>query len=193
MDGTKEKAMGRSKKVEGLTAQQERFCLEYVKHGNATEAYRTAFPNSKAKPEVLHNLASRLVNSGDVQVRIDSMREKVEKKTDMTIERWAQEVTRLSTVDPRKLSHEDGRPKMLHELDEDTAAAIASVEVGVDGIKYKFWPKNNALDMMAKHKGAYERDNKQKGEPINALAAAVLGGVIGVTFDQDDDDEGDDE
>lgn len=177
---------------EKLTKQQETFCAEYVKHGNATEAYRTAYPASKAKAETLHNMACRLLKKDEVQIRLASLREKIVQKTDMTIERWAKEVTRLATVDPRKLAHEDGRPKMLHELDDDTAAAIASVEVGVDGIKYKFWDKNAALEKMAKHKGAYAIDNKQKGEPINALAAAVLGGVVGVTFDQDDD-EGDDE
>lgn len=171
-----------------LTKQQETFCAEYVKHGNATAAFRTAYPKSKAKPEALHTMASRLLSSVEVQLRIEVLREKVVKKTDMTIERWAQEVTRLATVDPRKLAHPDGRPKMLHELDDDTAAAIASVEVGVDGIKYKFWPKSNALDMMAKHKGAYETDNKQKTDPINSLAAAVLGGVIGVVADDEEKD-----
>lgn len=174
------------------TERHETFCVEYIKHGNATEAWRKAHPSSKAKDKTANEYASRLLADGKIRARIEALRGKTAEKYELTLERWDKEVARLAFFDPRRICHEDGRPKMLHELDDDIAAAIKSVEVGVDGIKYTFHDKGVNIGHGGKRLGAYERDNKQKGEPINALAAAVLGGVVGVTFDQDDD-EGDDE
>ena len=46
----------------------------------------------------------------------------------MDMARWAQEVTRLATADARRLMHPNGKMKLPHELDDDTAAAIALSE-----------------------------------------------------------------
>ncbi len=165
--------------ITGLTEAQERFCLEYAKSGNASAAYRIAYPKCKAKPENVNVLASRLVAQVKVKSRITELRAAVVKQTDMNLERWAQEVTRLATSDARNIMHEDGRIKMPHELDDDTAAAVASFEFDVDGsIKYKFWPKTQALDMMARHKGAYKEDNEQKGGPLDGLSRDVLKAMV---------------
>ena len=173
----------------GLTPKQEKFCREYIKTGNASEAYRLAYDAKNMAAITINKRASELLANSDIAGRIAEINQKAVEQCAMTIADWIKEVKRLSTVDPRKLSHKDGRPKMLHELDDDTAAAIASVEVGVDGIKYKFWDKNAALEKVGKHLGAYERDNQQKSDPINALASAVLGGIVGVSLNQDDDEE----
>ena len=165
--------------ITGLTEAQERFCLEYAKSGNASAAYRIAYPKCQAKPENVNVLASRLVAQVKVKSRITELRAAVVKQTDMNLERWAQEVTRLATSDARNIMHEDGRIKMPHELDDDTAAAVASFEFDVDGsIKYKFWPKTQALDMMARHKGAYKEDNEQKGGPLDGLSRDVLKAMV---------------
>lgn len=171
--------MTRSLTVSGLTENQERFCVELAKSGNGSDAYRIAFPNSKAKPNVINVSASKLMADPKIKVRVAELRALTVKQTDMDLERWAQEVTRLATSDSRKIMHEDGRIKMPHELDDDTAAAVASFEFDVDGsIKYKFWPKTQALDMMARHKGAYKEDNEQKGGPLNGLSRDVLKAMV---------------
>lgn len=179
-------------KADGLTAKQEKFCVEYAKHGNAAEAYRAAYPNSKATDNSTYVMASRMLDDVKVKLRIDVLRQKAEEKTNMTIERWAQEVTRLATADIRQIMHPDGRMKMPHELDPDTAAAVASFKIDVDGtIEYKFWPKAQPLDMMAKHKGAYERDNKQKTDPLVDLLSAIGGKVLAPERAGDDSEEED--
>lgn len=82
----------------------------------------------------------------------------------------------MAFCDPRKLVGEDGRMKQLHELDDDTAAAIASVEVDNDGnIKYKFWDKNSAIDKAAKVQGLYEKDNDQKAPKVTLITRRVIG------------------
>lgn len=167
--------MRRSVAVSGLTENQEHFCLEFAKSGNATASYKTAYPKSKAKPETINMMACRMLTDDKIKIRISELRSATVKQTDMDLERWAKEVTRLATVDPRKLMHEDGRIKMPNELDEDTAAAVASFEFDVDGsIKYKFWSKGQALDMMARHKGAYEKDNAQRGGLFDHLPREVV-------------------
>jgi len=161
--------------IPGLTEAQERFCLEYAKSGNASAAYRIAYPKTKAKPETINAMASKLAANHKVCIRIEQLRQAVEKKTDMTIERWAQEVTRLATADARRLMHPNGKMKLPHELDDDTAAAIASFRFDIDGtIEYKFHSKVASLDMMAKHKGAYKEDNVQKGGLFDHLPREVL-------------------
>ena len=171
--------MTRSLAVSGLTENQEAFCLEYAKSGNASASYRLAYPNTKAKPENVNVLASRLMAEVKVKSRIEALRNAAEQKTDMTIERWAQEVTRLATTDARNIAHSDGKIKMPHELDDDTAAAIASFKIDSDGkIEYRFWPKTQALDMMAKHKGAYEKDNAQKSGALDGMSVEAAKALI---------------
>ena len=106
---------------------------------------------------------------------------------ELDTERTLRETARIAYSDPRKIMHEDGRIKMPHELDEDTAAAIASFEVSFDGsIKYKFWPKTTAIDQAHKIQGHYERDNKQKADPLRELLGALGGNVLGVSEGGDD-------
>jgi hypothetical protein len=158
-----------------LTEQQERFCLEYAKSGNASASYRIAYPKSKAKPETINAMASALAARHEISIRISELRALTVKQTDMDLKRWAQEVTRLATADARKLMHPDGKMKLPHELDDDTAAAIASFRFDIDGtIEYKFHSKVSSLDMMARHKGAYKEDNAQRGGLFDSLPREVL-------------------
>ena len=160
----------------GLTEQQERFCLEYAKSGNASAAYRIAYPRSLKWKDVSVNVAAtRMSAKASVSLRIAELRALVVKQTDMNMARWAQEVTRLATADARRLMHPNGKMKLPHELDDDTAAAIASFRFDIDGtIEYKFHSKVASLDMMGRHKGAYRADNVQKGGLFDQLPREVL-------------------
>lgn len=160
-----------------LTIKQEKFVAEYLKSGNASDAYRKVYDAKKMGRSAVAIEASRLLDNPNISVRVRQAQQNIAEKAEISIADWIKEVKRLATVDPRNLSHPDGRPKMLHELDDDTAAAIASVEVGVDGIKYKFWDKNAALEKVGKHLGAYERDNKQQAAThITRIELVPLGG-----------------
>ena len=94
----------------------------------------------------------------------------------MNTEQTIREVARLAFSDPRNIVNPDGSIKRLHELDADTAAAVASYEVDKDGvIKYKFWDKNSALEKAAKVQGLYEKDNDQKKDPITIITRRIVG------------------
>ena len=84
---------------------------------------------------------------------------------------------------------EDGTPIPVHELDANTAAVIAGLDVleefegsGKDRVfvglvkKYKLADKNAALDKLSKHLGLYEKDNTQQADALGALLGRLTGG-----------------
>ena len=55
-----------------MTPRQEAFALAYVETGNASEAYRRAYPRSRnRKPEPVDKRASELMANGKVLGRVD--------------------------------------------------------------------------------------------------------------------------
>lgn len=103
--------------------------------------------------------------------------EEVSKRCELTTERTLREIARLAYSDPRRLYNPDGSLKLIHELDDDAAATIASVEVDVlreDGkavgetVKVKQWDKNSALEKAMKFHGLYEKDNAQQ-QPVEIV------------------------
>ena len=66
-----------------LTAKEEAFAQAFVFNGgNATDAWRTAHPNSKAKPETQHVKASVMANTDRVKVRISQLKKKAAAKAE---------------------------------------------------------------------------------------------------------------
>jgi len=175
-----------------LTPKQEAFAVKYVETGSASEAYRLVYNTAKMKPTTVHVKAAELCAKGKIAVRIKELQDAIAEKSQMGIIEWVNEVVKLCTVDPRDLMHADGRIKMPHELDDRVAAAVASFKVSpINGIEYKFWDKNSALEKIAKHIGAYSMDNQQKTDPLTALLGALKGNVLGAVkdtpWDNDDD------
>jgi len=131
-------------------------------------------------PKTAGSQGSRLLKNVEVATLINSRRTAVVAATELSTEKTIREVRRLAYSDPRGIVCKDGRVKMLHELDDDTAAAVSSFEIDDKGaIKYKFWDKNSALDKAAKVQGLYEKDNEQKTDPLRSLLQSLGGSVIG--------------
>jgi phage terminase small subunit len=153
-----------------------------VNDENATEAAKAA----GFSPKTAASQGSRLLKDVKVQELLKGRRAALIEKMELSTERTLLEIARLAYVDPRKFFHPDGRPKEITELDDDTAAALAGMEVvenwegsGADkrivGVtkKYKLADKNAALEKAMKHLGQYEKDNAQK-HPLQELGAEAL-------------------
>ncbi len=171
-----------------LTPKQENFCLAYLETGNASEAYRRAYCAEKMKPETINRMGKAMIDDPKIAARIAELRKPVVEKVQIGLERVLQELFRLSTFDPRKLLNDDGTPKPLNELDDDTAAAIGGMKIrtfkGEDGdsavvTEYKLPDKGANLDRLMKHLGGYEKDNRQKADAVLALVEAVAGANSG--------------
>src|SRR5258708_36060400 len=141
------------------------FAQAYIANGrNGTEAAITA----GFSPKGAHVAAIRLLRDVTVSAQIDELTDKYSAAAGLTVERTLREVARLSYFDARELYREDGRLKAIHELDADTRAAIASIEMDETGrpTKIKLWDKNAALEKACKHLGLFDKDNSQQRERL---------------------------
>lgn len=151
-----------------LTPKQENFCLAYLETGNASEAYRRSYSAAAMKPETVNRKAKDLVDNGNIAARIAELRAPALQKAQLTHERVMQEVARIAFFDIRKLYDGEGNPVPIHLLDDDTAAAVAALDImeefdnGPDGKKligytkkYKLNSKNDALTMAMRHLGMF--------------------------------------
>ena len=152
-----------------------RFAKEFLIDGHGTKAaIRAGFP-----PKSAHVAASRLLKKDKIRELIDKARADANKLVGLTAERVTRELARLAFSDPRKMFRPDGTVIPIHELDDDTAAAIAGYEVKVlaggenpadadddeeferrradptvlSTQKIKMWNKGQALELAMKHLG----------------------------------------
>ena len=177
--------MAAKKHENGLTHKQEAFCLAYTQlgegHGNASIAYRMAYNvGDRTKPATIHRCAHELLQNPIVIARIKELQADAAKNVGLTVEKVLRNLVDAIDFDPRKLYHEDGRLKAVHELDADTASVLAGIEVvemaggakiggdaGIEHVpmytkKLKWLDKNTARDQAMKHFGLYKRDNEQR-------------------------------
>ncbi len=144
-----------------LTGPRETFAAGLAQGLSQAEAYRKAYPKSeKWKDETVWKRASELAANGEVLGRVQELLQKAAAANEVTVERVIREIARIGFFDIRKLVNSDGTPKPLHELDDDTAAAIAGLEVARVGndlvgvgevLKFKIADKNSALEKLGKH------------------------------------------
>jgi len=109
----------------GPRQRRTRFIKEYLLDHNATRAAIAAGYSEKTAG----SQGNRLLKNADVAKAIDAENEKLNAKLDISVERVATEYARLAFFDPRKFFRDDGSLKPISELDEDSARAIAGMDV----------------------------------------------------------------
>ena len=162
-----------------LTAKVQRFVTEYLIDLNATQAAIRAGYSAKTAAAQ----ASRLLTNVKVAEAIQAAMKAREQRTGITQDRVLQELARIAFFDPRKLLRDDGSPRPIQELDDDTAAALAGLDVleeyegsGEDRVfvgytkKYKITDKNTALTNAMRHLGML----KDKVEHSGALQVTSI-------------------
>ena len=183
--------MARSAK---LTSQMEKFAMGVASGKTQADAYREAYPRSnKWKDDSVHNKASALMRNAQVAARVEELRERITNTGIASAARVLLEASRLALFDPRRLFKEDGSPKPINELDDDTAAALAGLDVqeefvgsGDDRVfvgftkKYKIADKNSALEKLFKHHGLYKEDNQQKTDAISVFLTGLKSSALPV-------------
>jgi phage terminase small subunit len=101
-------------KKKKLTPKQEKFCHEFIKTGNQSDAYRAAYNSENMLPTTINNKAYQLVNQDDIGARIAVLQERLNKKFEVTVESLTRELE-----EDRQLARELGQP----------AAAISALNV----------------------------------------------------------------
>lgn len=173
-----------------LTAKQANFADEYLVDFNAVRAYRAAYPGCKSD-----NTAGveghRLLKNPKIADYIQKRMQDRQVRTEITQDRVLREYAKLGFFDPRKLFNADGSPREIADLDDDTAAAIAGLDVlevyegtGADRVftgyikKYKIANKIGALDSIAKHLGMFidrQEITGPDGGPLQMQVSRIAG------------------
>ena len=87
-----------------LTVKQEKACVEFMKHGDKTKAYRSAYNCERMKPATVNRCAFQLFENNKLTARIKELSQKVEKQSIMSIvelqEFWS-ETTKKEKEDMR--------------------------------------------------------------------------------------------
>lgn len=146
--------------AKNLTRKQQKFVAEYLVDLNATSAaIRAGYAEKSAS-----SMGSFLLSNPKVSEEIDRKHGKRLGKLEITADRVLTEIARLAFYDPRKFFESDGSLKRVHDLDDDTAMAMAGLEVtelfeGTGDQKHaygllkkvKLSDKRASLDLLGKH------------------------------------------
>lgn len=176
------------KQAERATAARHRqFALEYIADYNGTRAYKAVYGEDMADP-VAGAAASRLLKDVRVRSLLDELEAEALEAIRLNSYRILREQARVAFSDPANMFDKDGRLKPFSQMDADTRAAIASVEVFEEfqgkgearefvGFtkKVKLWDKNAAGANLMKHGGLFKVDNAQRGDVVREFMEAVSG------------------
>ena len=155
-----------------LTAQQQAFVEEYLVDLNATQAgIRAGYSKKSARM----NVTARMAVPG-VAAAIEEALAARSARTQVAADRVVMELARVGFSDLRRVFAPDGSLRDLTSLDDDTAAAIASVKVVTRRrpeagkfaeVEYvtegKFWDKNAALEKLGRHMGMFRETIDMEG------------------------------
>lgn len=156
-----------------LTKKQELFVAEYLIDLNATKAAeRAGYAKGSA-----HVTGCELLKNTKVQEQISAKRSKILDKLDVSAERILREIAKMAFFDPRKMFNADGSPKQILELDDDTAASVAGLEVNElfegDGDqkhayglvkKIKLADKRGCLELLGRYQKLFTDKVQVEGE-----------------------------
>lgn len=172
-----------------LTPAQEAFAGAVASGKTQAEAYRQAYPKSlKWKDKTVWSRASELMAKSEVSGRVKELVKLAAERNEVTVERVLKEIARIAFFDVRKLADPSGNALAIHELDDDTAAAIQGLDVAIergrpgdDGEepnvttvrKYKVADKNSALEKLGKYLSMFT-DNVNLRNPDGSMQPTVI-------------------
>lgn len=154
--------------------QAQRFVAEYVKDWHGTKAAIRAGYSAKSAA----NRASLLLAHPEVKAYIDAckaaVKERLHEHVALASEHTLRVIADVAYFDPRRFVHKDGSTKNLHELDDQSALAVAGFKTTEQWVttgktrrkvvqtEYRLVNRVAALDMAAKVTGEYAKDNEQR-------------------------------
>lgn len=103
----------------GLNVREEEFCIEFVKHGNASEAYRVAFKPAPKHKQSIHEMASKLLAKDKVSTRILKIRRDIYARRMLTLEdlleeyEEAREIGKATAMASAMVAATTGKAKLL--------------------------------------------------------------------------------
>lgn len=153
--------MATPKENPALTAKQEQFVREFLIDLNGAAAARRAGYTVKNA----RSAAEKLLNLPHVQDALRSAMQSRAQKTGVTAERVLSELAKVGFADIRRIFRDGGELIPIHELDDETASALAgcdivTVQKGEGAVEYvakvKLGDKLQALQLIGRHLGMFQ-------------------------------------
>ena len=144
-----------------LSEKQKRFVQEYLVDLNATAAAKRAGYSPKTASEQ----GARLLANVKVQEEIQKAIEKRQNRVEITQDRVLQELTSIAFAKGTDYASIISGVVMMNdteELTEEQKAAIVSIKQTKEGVEVKLADKMRALELLAKHLGLLQAQEKQE-------------------------------
>lgn len=179
-----------------LTDKQQRFVEEYLVDLNATKAAIRAGYSKKTAEQYGHQLLKKT----SVAEAVAAGRAKLSARVQITQERVIDELAKIGFSDIRKMFTPGGNLLPIHDLDDDAAACLSSIEVvtrkapGGEDVevehvaKIKVWDKRAALVDIGKHLGMFKEKVELTGKdggPIQTEEVSDQDAVRWMLFEMD--------
>jgi phage terminase small subunit len=164
-----------------LPPKQKLFCEEYLIDYNATRAYKAAYKTKN--DDTARSNAARLLTNANVKSYLEKKKAALAAKLEITQEMVLEGYRRLAFYDSRKFYKENGELKLITELDEETAFALAGFEIFEEKTttlkrtktisqtsKIKMSDRKAALDSICRVLGYYapeKTDNRNQNTNTN--------------------------
>lgn len=157
-----------------INDQQMKFCKEYMKDFNGTQAAIRAGYSKKTANEQ----AAQLLAKVSVQKYLETLKQKAAYKNEELTERIKNELIKLGFSNIQDFIEEDNEIKDLTTIPANHAACVESIKKTVTkfgdektggtktSIQFKLHSKLDALEKLARYVGLYEADNRQRGAVI---------------------------
>lgn len=149
----------------------ETFCQEYLKSGNASDAYRVAYPHvlKWKKPDSVTSAASRLMSNVKVAARVRELQEEQQKRCEITKDRLLSELGKIAFSSIADMHNTWIERKDFERLTPDQKASIKSIStkmmkknigtadapevVDVEYVKIELHDKLKAIERICKMLG----------------------------------------
>ena len=146
----------------GLTPKQAKFVDRFLVHQNGTRAAIEAGYSEKYASDLAYQNLQKPVIKQMVRDRQRALAE----QNSVDQQRVIQEYARIAFADPRKMFNQNDELVPLTHLDDDTAAAVQSLDVESGKkapVRVKFASKVAALDSLSKHLGIFSHSEDEEG------------------------------
>lgn len=138
-----------------LNEKQKQFCNEFIIDFNGTQAaIRAGYSKRSAKQIAFENLTKH-----DFQAYIKELIENRNKRTGITQDEVVRDIIEVKNRCMQKV------PVVRYDKEEKGYVQVQD-ENGRDIWQFDAQGANKALDMLMKHTGGYDLDNKQKQAPL---------------------------
>lgn len=151
------------------------FAQAIIEGKNATQAALAAGYSEKTAGSQGH----RLLKDSEISALIQQARQQAVEKTGVTAERVIAELAHQAFLDPLDFVDEKGAFRALKDIPPDARRQLASITIEAETEthgrlhKIRRESKTQALEMLARHFGAFEKDNEQAGESFADIVLAA--------------------